>query len=103
LVPLPVSHLYDDLEGAAAPHSKQAAGVFVGLRRLGKEAELREYEGEGHWTGMWSEPAYRDLAERMPAWLDEHLGGTPDEGWPQSLSPAAGAILPTCHTPISIE
>jgi dipeptidyl aminopeptidase/acylaminoacyl peptidase len=58
----------------------QAAGVFVGLRRLGKEAELREYEGEGHWTGMWSEPAYRDLAERVPAWLDEHLGGAPDEG-----------------------
>ena len=58
----------------------QAAGVFVGLRRLGKEVELREYEGEGHWTGMWSEPAYRDLAERVPAWLDEHLGGVPDEG-----------------------
>ncbi|HKO24075.1 MAG TPA: hypothetical protein VJY65_04965 [Chloroflexota bacterium] len=54
--------------------------MFVGLRRLGKEVALREYGGEGHWTGMWSEPAYRDLAERVPTWLDEHLGGAPDEG-----------------------
>ena len=54
--------------------------MLVGLRRLGKEVELREYEGEGHWTGMWSESAYRDLAERVPVWLDEHLGGAPDEG-----------------------
>ncbi len=51
----------------------QAQGAFVGLRHLGKRVELREYQGEGHWTGMWSEPAYRDLVERVPAWFDEHL------------------------------
>ena len=76
---LPVSH-FTTTRNARLRGSAQAAGVFVGLRRLGKEVELREYEGEGHWTGMWSEPAYRDLAERAPAWLAEHLGGAPDEG-----------------------
>ena len=52
----------------------QAEGVYTGLKRLGKRVELREYAGEGHWTGMWSESAYRDVAERAQAWFDEHLG-----------------------------
>jgi dipeptidyl aminopeptidase/acylaminoacyl peptidase len=51
----------------------QAEAVFIGLRRLGKKVELRRYEGEGHWPGVWSERSYRDLCERVLAWFDEHL------------------------------
>ena len=52
----------------------QAEGAYTALKRLGKRVELRKYLGEGHWTGAWSEPAYRDLAERVRLWFDEHLG-----------------------------
>lgn len=47
--------------------------LFVGLRRLGKQVELRHYKGEGHWPGRWSERSYRNLCERVLAWFDEQL------------------------------
>jgi dipeptidyl aminopeptidase/acylaminoacyl peptidase len=51
----------------------QAEAVYVALRRLGKKVELAEYEGEEHWPGAWTEPAYRDYANRVITWFDQHL------------------------------
>jgi dipeptidyl aminopeptidase/acylaminoacyl peptidase len=53
----------------------QSGELFSGLRRLGREAELRMYEGEGHWPGEWSEQSLRDACERVVAWFGQHLLG----------------------------
>ena len=59
----------DDDAGAFA----QASEAFSALRRLGQRVELRNYKGEGHWPGSWSEPNLRDVLDRTVAWFDEHL------------------------------
>ena len=59
----------DDDTGAFA----QASETFSALRRLGRRVELRNYKGEGHWPGSWSEKNLRDVLERTVAWFDEHL------------------------------
>ena len=51
----------------------QASETFSALRRLGQRVELRNYKGEGHWPGSWSEPNLRDVLDRTIAWFDEHL------------------------------
>ena len=51
----------------------QASETFSALRRLGQRVELRNYRGEGHWPGSWSEPNLRDVLDRTLAWFDEHL------------------------------
>ena len=64
----------DDDTGAFA----QASETFSALRRLGQRVELRNYKGEGHWPGSWSESNLRDVLNRTIAWFDEHL--KPDTG-----------------------
>ena len=59
----------DDDPGAFA----QASETFSALRRLGQRVELRNYKGEGHWPGSWSQPNLRDVLQRTIAWFDEHL------------------------------
>ncbi|MDE2901987.1 MAG: prolyl oligopeptidase family serine peptidase [Chloroflexota bacterium] len=59
----------DDDTGAFA----QASEAFSALRRLGQRVELRNYKGEDHWPGSWSEPNLRDVLDRTIAWFDEHL------------------------------
>ena len=51
----------------------QASETYSALRRLGQRVELRNYRGEGHWPGSWSEPNLRDVLDRTLAWFDEHL------------------------------
>lgn len=58
---------------AAAPVG-QAEEVFIGLRRLGKEAVYVRYEGEEHWPGRWGAANAADQAGRLIGWFDEHLG-----------------------------
>lgn len=53
----------------------QSAGAYMALKRLGKRVELRQYVGEGHWTGMWSDRSYRDIYARVLRWFDVHLNG----------------------------
>jgi dipeptidyl aminopeptidase/acylaminoacyl peptidase len=50
-----------------------AAGVFVGLRRLGKEVTYAKYEGEEHSPPYWTYQNQLDLCSRMIEWLDLHL------------------------------
>ncbi|HET9363475.1 MAG TPA: prolyl oligopeptidase family serine peptidase [Candidatus Angelobacter sp.] len=47
--------------------------MFVGLRRLGKEAVLALYENEDHWEGSWSYPNQVDYLRRVLTWFDSHL------------------------------
>jgi dipeptidyl aminopeptidase/acylaminoacyl peptidase len=52
----------------------QADELFVGLRRLGKEAMYARYEGEGHWQGTWGHANAVDYWDRVLRWFDEHIG-----------------------------
>lgn len=46
---------------------------FVGLRRLGRAAQLLIYPGEGHVIRDWSVPHAVDVSRRMVKFLDKHL------------------------------
>lgn len=48
--------------------------IFVGLRRLGKQAEYVKYEGESHTPVEWSYADQVNLCHRLIAWFDAHLG-----------------------------
>ena len=49
-------------------HSEE---IFVGLRRLNKEAEYARYEGEDH--GFWFYPNRVDYCNRLISWFDRWL------------------------------
>jgi dipeptidyl aminopeptidase/acylaminoacyl peptidase len=53
--------------------SNQAAEVFVGLRRLGKEVNYASYAGEGHWPGTWGLANVEDYWNRVIDWFDSHM------------------------------
>lgn len=48
--------------------------IFVGLRRLGKEAQYVKYDRESHSPLEWSYRDQKDLCYRLIAWFDAHLG-----------------------------
>jgi dipeptidyl aminopeptidase/acylaminoacyl peptidase len=52
----------------------QADELFVGLRRLGKEAVYARYEGEGYWQGTWGYANAVDYGDRVLGCFDEHIG-----------------------------
>lgn len=47
--------------------------VFVGMRRLGKEAAYLKYAGEDHSPSYWSDANRLDFCNRVIAWFDGHL------------------------------
>jgi dipeptidyl aminopeptidase/acylaminoacyl peptidase len=51
--------------------------VFVDLRRLGKEVEYAKYEGEEHSPSYWSYANQVDFCNRVIAWFDRFLKGSP--------------------------
>lgn len=51
----------------------QPEQAYIGMKLLGKDVTLVEYEGEGHIDGEWSYSHRRDLLERMLRFFDEHL------------------------------
>jgi dipeptidyl aminopeptidase/acylaminoacyl peptidase len=53
-------------------HSEE---IFVGLRRLGKEAEYARYEGEDH--SFWFYPNRVDFCNRLISWFDRWLKPIP--------------------------
>ena len=61
------------IHGARDTNLTQAWELFVGLRRLGKVAELAIYQGEEHWQGTWSRANIIDRWHRVLAWCDRHL------------------------------
>lgn len=50
-----------------------ASEVFVGLRRLGKEAEFARYDGEDHSELTWSYANQEDYVKRLIDWFESHL------------------------------
>jgi dipeptidyl aminopeptidase/acylaminoacyl peptidase len=56
---------------ADTPAAVQAGEAFVGLRRLGKEATLIGYVGEGH--VVLGSANQIDLWQRIVTWFDQHL------------------------------
>jgi dipeptidyl aminopeptidase/acylaminoacyl peptidase len=52
----------------------QSDELFVGLRRLGKQAVYARYEGEGHWQGSWGHANAVDYWNRVLEWFDQHIG-----------------------------
>jgi dipeptidyl aminopeptidase/acylaminoacyl peptidase len=64
------------ISGTASQEEElQARQTYGALRRLGKRVELRLYPDEGHCPSTWTEPSYRDVAERIIAWFDTHTKG----------------------------
>jgi len=62
------------LVGSEDGHSvAQMDQAFVGLQRLGKEAQYAKYDGETHAEEWWSYSNKFDAAQRVIAWLDGHL------------------------------
>lgn len=51
--------------------------VFVGLRRLGKEAEYAKYPNEEHSALYWSYEHQTDVCNRILAWFDKYLKQRP--------------------------
>jgi dipeptidyl aminopeptidase/acylaminoacyl peptidase len=58
--------------------------AFVALRRLGKDAALALYDGEGHSQSEYAAPNQQDYIQREIAWLDRYL--CPDRGSPTSCT-----------------
>jgi dipeptidyl aminopeptidase/acylaminoacyl peptidase len=52
----------------------QSDELFVGLRRLGKEAVYARYEGEAHHQGSWGHANAVDCWNRVLEWFDKHIG-----------------------------
>jgi dipeptidyl aminopeptidase/acylaminoacyl peptidase len=67
--PLLIAHGGDDT--TVAPFLGDE--LFVGLRRLGKEAEYAKYRGEGHSPLEWSYANQMDFCNRMIDWFEKYL------------------------------
>ena len=57
------------------PGSVNARETFLGLRRLGKRVEMREYQREGHVPANWSAENTRDHYESVFNWFNQYLKG----------------------------
>ena len=70
-VQTPLLILHGSSDSAVPVHLGEE--VFMGLRRLGKEATFVAYDGEEHDPDGWSISHQLDMSERMISWFDEHL------------------------------
>ena len=55
------------------PGSVNARETFLGLRRLGKRVEMREYKREGHIVTDWSAVDTRDYYKSVLNWFNQYL------------------------------
>lgn len=55
------------------PGSVNARETFLGLRRLGKRVEMREYQREGHVMTNWSAKDTRDYYKSVFNWFNQYL------------------------------
>ncbi|HEX2189535.1 MAG TPA: prolyl oligopeptidase family serine peptidase [Longimicrobiaceae bacterium] len=76
-VSTPLLIMHNDADGAVPWY--QGIEMFVGMRRLGKEAYLLNYNGDAH------NPTKRanqlDIARRTMEFFDHHLKGAPAPAW----------------------
>ncbi|MCY3680314.1 MAG: prolyl oligopeptidase family serine peptidase, partial [Gemmatimonadetes bacterium] len=57
------------------PGSVNVRETFLGLRRLGKRVDMREYQREGHITANWSAENIRDYYKSVFNWFNQYLKG----------------------------
>ena len=57
-------------DGVVTTQPQQA---YIGMKQLGKDVTLVEYEGEDHVDAEWTYAHRKDLLERMLSFFDEHL------------------------------
>lgn len=57
------------------PASVNARETFLGLKRLGKRVEIREYQCESHVTTNWSATNIRDYYKSVFNWFNQYLKG----------------------------
>jgi dipeptidyl aminopeptidase/acylaminoacyl peptidase len=67
----PVLLLHGGADRTVLP--QRAEETFVALRRLGREVELVEYEGEAHHPGSWSVANATDYWQRIFDWFDRYM------------------------------
>ncbi len=72
-VETPLLGIYGDDD--AAVHPAQGAGMFVGLRSLGKKAMFLKYHKEGHVPSRYSFINRQHMTEQVIKWFEEHLLG----------------------------
>src|SRR5690606_35139073 len=73
----PILMLHNDADGAVPWY--QGIEYFCALRRLGKEAYMLNYCGEGH--GLRERQDMLDWTIRMQQFFDHHLRGAPLPRW----------------------
>ncbi|MEX2282024.1 MAG: prolyl oligopeptidase family serine peptidase [Gemmatimonadota bacterium] len=83
-VKTPLLILHNDLDGAVPWY--QGIELYIGMRRLGKEAYLFNYNNELH--GISGRANQKDWAMRMQQFFDAKLKGTPPPDWMVNGIPA---------------
>ena len=76
-VQTPLLILHNDQDGAVPWY--QGIEMYIGMRRLGKEAYLFNYNNELH--GIQGRANQKDWATRMQTFFDVKLKGTPEPDW----------------------
>ena len=76
-VTTPLFILADDADDAVPWY--QGIELFVGMRRLGKEAYLIDYNNDLH--NPQGRANQKDIAMRMQQFFDYHLRGFPEPDW----------------------
>jgi len=76
-VKTPLLILHNDQDGAVPWY--QGIELYIGMRRLGKEAYLFNYNNELH--GIQGRANQKDWAMRMQTFFDVRLKGAPEPEW----------------------
>lgn len=76
-VSTPLLILHNDQDGAVPWY--QGIELYIGMRRLNKEAYMFNYNGEPH--GIQGRANQKDWASRMQTFFDVKLKGQPEPEW----------------------
>jgi dipeptidyl aminopeptidase/acylaminoacyl peptidase len=82
-VQTPIMYVHNDNDGAVPWY--QGIELFLGLRRLGKEAYMFTYNGEPH--GIRRRANQKDYTRRLQQFFDHFLKGAPKPDWMENGVP----------------
>ena len=92
-VSTPVLIMHNDKDGAVPWY--QGIEMFVGLRRLGKQAWLLQYNNEEH--NLVERRNCKDLSIRLSQFFDHYLKGAPMPEWMKNGRPAVKKGFDLCY------
>lgn len=92
-VSTPVLIMHNDKDGAVPWY--QGIEMFVGLRRLGKQAWLLQYNNEEH--NLVERRNCKDLSIRLSQFFDHYLKGAPMPEWMKNGRPATKKGFDLCY------